>query len=150
PDKKRATEAGDYYTKALRTLEAEVINTLNRLMPGAWDLLDVFRVLTSEERLRRGLSHSRSGRELARFYPDGAPNTAANLISTVHAELRTYEPLACAWRRARDEGRALSLREWADRGGYIVHLGMDTSIKGPVQTLNTAVLNYLAGLLLAP
>jgi type IV secretory pathway TraG/TraD family ATPase VirD4 len=134
-----------FFVKAARDLLAAVMIAFHLHRPGEWLLTDVILTLSDKERAKKLLSLRPETRHIARDYFSRDPRTLANIQQTITAHVSMLRPIAAAWSRAEHR---ISLRQWVN-GEFVLILANDETLRGPLDALNSAILQRLTQLELA-
>jgi len=134
-----------FFVKAARDLLAAVMVASHLSRPGGWTLADVVLTLSDRDRAKRFLQQHPETAHIAREYFTRDPRTLANIQQTITAHMSMLRPIAAAWARATHR---ISLHDWFE-GEFILVLGNDESLRGPIDALNAAILQRLSQIALA-
>lgn len=134
-----------FFVKAARDLLAAVMIALHLSRPGKWALADVVLILSDKDATRRLLEANLKTRHIAREYFSRDPRTLANIQQTISAHMSMLRPIAAAWAHTTHR---ISLIQWV-REEFILILGNDESLRGPLDALNAAILQRVSQLVLA-
>lgn len=139
-----ADEGGNaFFANAVRDLLSGVLVALHLAAPRAWTLRDAVLAMTGDPaRLRDLLARAAETRDRLKYFAD--ERTWANILSTVATKLAPYKAVAAAWDRAPN---AVGLGDWV-RGEFVLVLGNDESVRGPMDAINRAVVQRATELIL--
>jgi len=129
----------------------------------AWPTEKMARVRpTKQWTLRDVLLAVRSGhylRQVLAWDPDDNGPLLGNLLNrprksiddvmaTVTNKLKPYQVIASCWAHAQEEGRAISLDDWAKTEGRVLVLGRSTTCESALASINRVLVHRLSQLLL--
>jgi hypothetical protein len=135
-----------YFDEAKKVLCEAVIVSFIEHTPGAWTLRDVCHTLLSPDRIRAVLGRTEEGSEtFARYFAN--EKTANDVMSTLANGVGQYRIVASLWHHAEQEGRALSLGEFAASEGILV-VGRSQVAGKALRAINQVIVQRLIQLVL--
>jgi type IV secretory pathway TraG/TraD family ATPase VirD4 len=134
-----------FFVKAARDLMAAVFMALHLSRPGRWTLADVVLILSDTNRAAKLLHSLPQTRAIGREHFSRDPRTLSNIQSTISANVAMLRPVAAMWEHATQK---ISLEQWI-KGDFILVLGNDETLRGPIDALNRVIFQRTTELVLA-
>jgi hypothetical protein len=138
-----------FFAKASAAILAALIQCHMRKNPKGWDLADIIFDCISEDNLITRLSsmednvYNRSAlTALARG------DTRASVMAELNSGVSIYLPIAACWRKAKQEGRLLSIRHFLSRDTGILVLGANQQFSESLSPINRLFLRRFSELAL--
>jgi len=136
-------DTNPFFTNATRHLLVGVLLYCIQRATGRWSFRQVLLVLRDAKLLRRVLENSSETQHLLQYCAH--EGTFQNILSTVLTVTSSFEIIAAAWDRAKEQ---LSLRQWM-RGEEVIVLGNDEQNRSAIETINRLLFQRLSELMLA-
>ena len=134
-----------FFVKAARDLMAAIFMALHLSRPGRWTLADVVLILSDTNRAAKLLQSLPQTRAIGREHFSRDPRTLANVQATISANVAMLRPIAAMWEHATQK---ISLEQWIN-GEFILVLGNDETLRGPIDDLNRVIFQRITELVLA-
>lgn len=149
PEDKRETNR--YFSDAARDLLCGIIQVFiekgeDKEGGAQWQLSDLILTMRTPERVQHVLSQTQRGRDLIALHLRGE-TTPLNILSTARTKLAPFEVVAAMWKRAADEGRSVSLKEFL-KAPLVMVLGNNQAALAPIQAINRVIFQRLTELVL--
>lgn len=141
----RDKNSADFWVNAANQTLLDIILALMAKKPDGWDLRDITEGCADPKTISQVLQLTPSGRDTHRFYFEGRPQLAADILATLRSYMREFEPLAALWHHAQT---TFSIRAWRAGSGLLL-LGADPERPHLVRTVNTLLIRRMSQVLLA-
>jgi DNA polymerase III delta prime subunit len=136
-----------FFAKASASILAAVICEHIRSNPGGWDLADIIFDCLSEEKLLARLQRAeKSPYNIAALTSMARGDTRASVMAELTTALSDYLPIASRWRKAKEQGRVLSIKRFLDLQSGVLLLGANRQFSESLGVINRLFLRRFSEL----
>ena len=139
---KEKASANKFFDNTTQICLSAVMAYLNDHCAGNWTFRDLILATRSLEHLRQMMKGTPDYSHNVAFFAN--EETGANVLATLHADLKYYGVIASAWHKAK---KRISLKEWLKTEAIIV-LGNDPEIQSALDAINQVIFRRLVELVI--
>ena len=136
-----------FFAKASAAILAAVISDHIRTNPGRWDLADIIQDCLSEDSVRERLrSADRNPYNRAALTSMARGDTSASVLAELSTAVSDFLPIASRWRKAKQEGRSLSISQFLNLKSGLIVLGANRQYSESLSCINRLFLKRFSEL----